>query len=140
LPGSPTPTGATHALQQGVALPQHTVVFRTDPRVSRSALYEQVVQEPPSFGRITAHECQILRGEQHRPKDAEHVTWFADRAAVDPSAVGPARCDLQLDGEFPSLVHHRGTYQRAITTVSHQRCVRRSEEHTSELQSREKLV
>src|SRR5690606_41539870 len=68
--------------------------------------------------------CQILRGEQHRPKDAEHVTWFADRAAVDPSAVGPARCDLQLDGEFPSLVHHRGTYQRAITTVSHQRCVR----------------
>src|SRR5690606_41452536 len=95
----------------------------------------------PALCSLSLHDalpiCEFLRAEISRVKFGRQ-----SRGVEPPGKHGAVRCDhgnLQLSGAFPEKqIAHPGTWRRK--QAARRRIRRRSEEHTSELQSRENLV
>ena len=66
-------TPAAGGLEQGVALLEHPVVVLADAGQPRRPRDQQFVEEPPPLGGVALDQGEVLRREQHRPQDAEHV-------------------------------------------------------------------
>src|SRR6185436_16671585 len=75
--------------------PEDLALVRGDPGERRRFL-DELLEEATAFAGIAAHEREVLRGEQDRAQDAQHVAGLGGRP-VDPCPVRPSRGDLQLD-------------------------------------------
>ncbi len=118
------PARQRRGFQQGVALLEDAVVVRTHPGHPRRTRGDQLVQEPPALPRVPLHQRQILRREQHRPDDPQHIPRPDLGGPVDPGAVGLARIELQLDQLLPLALDDRGPDDRPLGAHPHQRGVR----------------
>ena len=63
---------------------------------------------------ITTDQGQVLWREQHRAERAEDFARAAHRRPIQPGLVGPARRDLQIDGQLPALVHDDRRHDRPV--------------------------
>ena len=112
-------------LEQRRPLLEHPVVVGAHGREAGTPGDQQVVEEPAPLARVAAHQREVLGGEQHRAQDAQDVPGPGHRRAVHPCPVGPARRDLQFDGQLPALVHDRRADHRPLRAAPDQRGVAR---------------
>ena len=112
------PAGHRRRLQQGVALLEHPLVVGPHARHPRRAGRDQLVEEAAPLAGVALDQGQVLRREQHRPYDPQHVTRPDLRGPVDPGPVGTARVELQLDQLLPLALRDRGPDDRAVRRPS----------------------
>ena len=92
--------------QQGIALLERLGIVHLHPGPPRLPGHQQGVQEGPAPRRITLHQGQVLRGEQHRPQGAQDVPGPRHRGAPQLRPVGAAGVDLQLQHRLAAVVVH----------------------------------
>ncbi len=118
----PTTVAPRHrrGLEQRVALLEHPVVVRAHPRHPRRPGRDQLVQKAAPLTRIALDQRQILRREQHRPHDAQHVPRPDLRRPVDTGPIRAPGVQLQLHQLLPLALHHLGTDDRPLRPHPHQ--------------------
>lgn len=89
-------------LQKRVALAQHAIVILSRSPVRRTALGQEIVEEPPAIAGITAHEHQIFRGEQHNPDVTDRILYTGLFTSIHASTVALLAVEAQLDAPPPS--------------------------------------
>ncbi|CAM5331689.1 hypothetical protein SHIRM173S_09669 [Streptomyces hirsutus] len=115
--------GQRGGLQQRVALLENTVVVGADPGHARGAGGDQLVQEPAPLAGIALDQGKVLGREQDGADDPQHVPGPDLRGPVDPSAVGAARVQFQLDELLPLALADLGPDDRAVGSHADQRSV-----------------
>ncbi len=118
------PPGQRGRLQQGVALLEHPVVVGAHPCHPRRTRGDQFVEEPPALARVALDQRQILRREEHRAHDAQHVTRPDLRRSVDAGAVRLAGVELEFDQLAALALADRGPDDGALGAHADQRGVR----------------
>ena len=113
---------ARTVLSSAVRWQQHPVVVGADAGEAGVAADEELVEEATALAGIAAHEREVLRGEQDRAEDAQHVARLGGRP-IDPRPVRPPRGDLHLDRQLPAEVHHLPADDGLLGAPPDQRCV-----------------
>ena len=102
--------------QQGVALPQHTVVVGEHAGEPRRTQHQQLVQETAPTRGFSADQREVFRGEQDAgevPGELAHL----DGRAIDLRPVGRGAVELQLHEHAPLVVSQLRSNDGGVATL-----------------------
>ena len=125
--GGPLDGTGPQLLEQAVALPQDAFVLGVRGAVRRTALPQQLVEEPAALGGLAADEREVLGGEQHTGDHTEDIARAGARLAVQPPPVAATSAQLQLDRQPPTALGqpNYGPHDRGVRANPHERRVGR---------------